>query len=69
MSNININYRSALILKHALKRQLLEKQEIIKSNKDLDEEFLKDYEIERKVYQDFTRKIEKKFNKGNVINY
>lgn len=66
MSNININYRSALILKHALKRQLLEKQDIIKSNKNIDEDFLKDYETERKVYDDFKSKIERTFNKGSV---
>lgn len=60
MSNININYRSALILKHALRRQLEYKENYMSMN-EVDINFINDYNIEKKTYIDFSNKINEKF--------
>lgn len=61
MSNININYRSALILKHALKDKIEHKQNLIASGVELTKEDLKDLEHEIQTYEDFSSKIKSKW--------
>lgn len=61
MSNININYRSALILKHALKDKIENKQKLIESGVDFNKEELKELEQEIRTYNDFSSKIDIKW--------
>lgn len=61
MSNININYRSALILKHALKDKIESKQKLIESGTEFSKEEIKDLEQEIRTYDDFSSKIDSKW--------
>lgn len=61
MSNININYRSALILKHALKEKIENKQRLIEHGTTFTKEELKDLEQEIRTYDDFSSKIDLKW--------
>lgn len=61
MSNININYRSALILKHALKDKIENKQKLLESGVEFSKEEIKDLEQEIRTYNDFSSKIDLKW--------
>lgn len=63
MCNININYKSAIILKQALREKIEIKQRLIEAGIKLDEQEIKYIEQDIKTFNDFSNKIDSKWGK------
>ena len=61
MCNININYKSAITLKQALRDQIQIKQRLIEAGIKFDEQEIKYIEQDIKTLTDFTNKVETKW--------